>query len=76
MRKPIKPVYATIPQPPGSRLIVYDPTASVQLEWRDNDITTILLKALASIGINMSDQEISNFAELKNQQNYQGVNHL
>lgn len=36
----------------------------------------ILLKALESIGINMSDQEVSNFAELKNQQNYQGVNHL
>ena len=76
MRRPVKPVYATIQQPPGSRLIVYDPTASVQLEWRDNDITIILLKALASIGINMSDQEVSQFAELKNQQNYQGVNHL
>lgn len=76
MRKPIKPVYATIPQPPGSRLIVYDAANSVQLEWRDNDITTILLKALSSIGINMSDQEITQFAELKSQQNYQGVNHL
>ena len=74
MRKPIKPVYAyTIV---GGRNIVYDPATSVQLEWRDNDITTILLKALASIGINMSDQEVSQFAELKNQQNYQGVNHL
>jgi hypothetical protein len=76
MRKPIKPVYATVPQPPGSRLIVYDPANSIQLEWRDNDISIILLKALSSIGINMSDQEISQFAELKNQQNYQGVNHL
>jgi hypothetical protein len=77
MRKPVKPVYAYTTTPPiGGRIINYDPLKSVQLEWRDNDITTILLKALASIGINMSDQEISQFAELKNQQNYQGVNHL
>ena len=74
MRKPIKPVYAY--NVVGGRVIEYDPANSIQLEWRDNDITTILLKALASIGINMSDQEISQFAELKNQQNYQGVNHL
>lgn len=74
MRKPIKPVYAY--NVVGGRVIEYDPVNSIQLEWRDNDISTILLKALSSIGINMSDQEVSQFAELKNQQNYQGVNHL
>jgi len=83
MRRPIKPIYGyTIV---GGRNIVYNPTlynpvtnpgGSRQLEWRNNDITMILLKALLSLGINLSDQEVSQFAELKNQQNYQGINHL
>jgi hypothetical protein len=83
MRRPIKPIYGYTVV--GGRTIVYNPTlynavtnpgGSRQLEWRNNDITMILLKALSSLGINLSDQEVSQFAELKNQQNYQGVNHL
>ena len=74
MRKPIKPVYAY--NVVGGRVIVYDPANSVQLEWRSNDVNKILLKALLSIGINLSDQEVSQFAEMKTQENYQGVNNL
>jgi hypothetical protein len=74
MRRPKKPVYGY--SIVGGRSIVYDPSSSVQLEWKDSDINFILLKGLASIGINLSDQEVSQFAELKSQENYQGVNHL
>lgn len=74
MRRPVKPVYNYTVV--GGRVIVYNPIGSVQLEWRDTDINAILLKALASIGINLSDQEVSQFAELKSQENYQGVNNL
>ena len=74
MRRPKKPVYGY--SIVGGRSIVYDPSSSVQLEWRDTDINAILLKALASIGINLSDQEVSQFAQAKTQENYQGVNHL
>jgi hypothetical protein len=74
MRRPKKPVYGY--SVVGGRSIVYDPSNSVQLEWKDTDINFILLKGLASIGINLSDQEVSQFAELKSQENYQGVNHL
>jgi hypothetical protein len=74
MKRPIKPVYGyTIV---GGRQIVYNPETSTQLQWRDTDIDTILLKALSSIGINLSDQEVSQFAELKSSENYQGVNHI
>jgi hypothetical protein len=74
MRKPLKPIYGyTIV---GGRTIVYDPATSTQLEWRESDVNMVLLKALSSIGINLSDAEVSQFAELKSQQNYQGVNHL
>lgn len=74
MRKPIKPVYGY--SVVGGRTIVYDPATSTQLEWRESDVNMVLLKALSSIGINLSDAEVSQFAEVKSQQNYQGVNHL
>lgn len=73
LRRPIAPkfVYNVI----SERVIVYDANASTQLEWgRDADITAILIKALASIGINLSDQEISQFAQIKSQQNFLGQN--
>jgi hypothetical protein len=74
MRRPVKPVYGY--SVIGGRSIVYNPSQSVQLEWKDTDVNFILLKALSSIGINLSDQEASQFAEMKSQENYQGVNHL
>lgn len=74
MRKPIKPVYGYTVV--GGRTIEYDPATSTQLEWRESDVNMVLLKALSSIGINLSDAEVSQFAEVKSQQNYQGVNHL
>lgn len=58
----------------GGYIIVFD--TQNNLEWRDSDINAILLKALSSIGINLADQEVSQFAEMKTQENYQGVNHL
>jgi hypothetical protein len=74
MRRPKKPVYGY--SVVGGRSIVYNPSQSVQLEWKDTDVNFILLKALSSIGINLSDAEVSQFAQLKSQENYQGVNHL
>jgi len=44
------------------------PTGSTQLEWKDFDIMNIVSIALSYYGINMSDQEIQQFAELKTQQ--------
>jgi hypothetical protein len=73
MRRPLKPVYA---YNVVGRDIQYLPQQSIQLEWRTTDINAILLKALSSLGINLGDQEVMQFAELKSQENYQGVNHL
>jgi hypothetical protein len=74
MRRPLKPVYAY--NVIGGRTIEYDAANSTELEWRESDITMVLLKGLSSIGINLSDQEVSSFAQVKSQENYQGVNHL
>jgi hypothetical protein len=71
-RRPVKPVfgYTTI----SGRVIVYNSLTSTQLEWGENWVNAVLIKALGSIGINLSDQEIQQYSELKSQSNYQSVN--
>lgn len=71
LRRPVAPEYEY--DVIDGRIIEF--TSGVDLEWRDSDIDAILLKALSSIGINLSDQEVQQYAEMKTQQNYQGVNH-
>jgi hypothetical protein len=72
LRRPIKPVfvYTTISQ----RVIVYNDVASTQLEWPENWQNAVLLKALESAGINLTDREIQEFAETKTSQNFQNFN--
>lgn len=71
-RRPVRPqfVYTTI----SERVVVYDAAASVQLEWPENWQNAVLLKALNSAGINLDDNELQQFSEMKTQQNYQGIN--
>lgn len=71
-RRPVAPhfAYTTI----SGRVIVYDPANSTQLEWGDDFAQSVILKSLESIGINISDQEIIQFAEAKTMQNFQNVN--
>lgn len=71
-RRPIKPVFGYTVQ--GGRVIVYNPTTSTQLEWPENWHNVILMKALSSIGINIGEQDIMQYAELKNQSNFVSQN--
>ncbi len=72
LRRPIKPVfgYSVI----SGRIIVYDPNTSTQLEWRETEIPSIIIKALSSIGINIGSQEVMQWSEIKCQQNYLNTN--
>ena len=72
LRRPVAPVfgYSVI----SGRVIVYNSNTSVQLEWPEQWQNAVLLKALSSIGINLSDAQVSQYAELKTSQNYQSVN--
>lgn len=71
-RRPAKPYFAyTII---SQRVIVYNSSASTQLEWPENWQNAVLLKALQTAGINLTDQEIEQFSELKTNQNSQGFN--
>lgn len=71
-RRPVKPnfVYTTV----SGRVIVYQAAESTQLEWPEDWQNSVLLKALSSIGLNMSEQDIIQWAELRNQNNAQNQN--
>ncbi len=72
-KRPVKPVfgYTLI----SGRVIVYDPSTSTQLEWRATEIQQVILKALKSIGINLTDNDVQQFAQVSTQNNYSGINH-
>lgn len=65
--RPPKPIfnYTTV----SGRVIVYNAALSTQLGWPDDEVKPLLIWTLQSIGINMSEQDISVFAETKTQQN-------
>lgn len=71
LRAPVAPYfsYSLV----SGRVIVYDPMTSVQLEWSDKDIETILLIALNGLGINLSEADVLQWSELKTQQNFTSV---
>jgi len=74
LRRPVKPVFGyTII---SGRVIVYDPNTSTQLEWLEQWHNAVCIKALANIGINIREGEVSQFAEAKSTANYMGVNML
>lgn len=66
-RRPAAPVfnYSLV----SGRVIVYNPVGSTQLEWNETDQNMVLIKALSSIGINIGEQDIMQFAENKDQLN-------
>lgn len=63
LRRPATPVYGYTQV---GRVITYDPNTSTQLEWNEIYINNIIAKSLRYIGINMSEDEISKFAEMYN----------
>ena len=65
--RPVAPkfVYTTV----SGRVIVYNQALSTQLLWGDDEVQPLLLWVLESVGVNMSENDISQFAAMKNQQN-------
>jgi len=74
LKRPPKPVfvYTVI----SGSVIVFNEAASTNLQWRETELNAVLLKALSTIGINLSDEEITQYAEMKNTTNFQGINKL
>lgn len=66
MRPPApKFVYTTV----SGRIIVYDQANSTQLLWGDDEVDSVLIAALESIGINLSESDILQWSIAKNTQN-------
>jgi hypothetical protein len=59
LRRPARPVYATVE---SGRLIVFDATNSINLEWEDSYINNIIARALKYVSVNMGEPEVYNFA--------------
>lgn len=72
LRRPAAPYFAY--SVVSNRVIVYNAGSSIQLEWHENWQNAVLLKALQSIGINLTDQEILNFSQVKTTENSQNTN--
>ena len=67
LSRPAAPVFAyTII---SGRVVVYNSAGSTQLEWADNDVVAILVKALNMLGINLGEQDVLQWSEMKDQQN-------
>jgi hypothetical protein len=65
MCRPAKPVFKYTQT---GRSIVYDQAGSTQMEWSETAINKILIKTIQMAGVNISDQMIVQYTELKNQQ--------
>jgi hypothetical protein len=53
----------------SGRVIAYNPLTSTQLEWADNDVLAILIKAVNMLGINLGEQDLMQWSENKDQLN-------
>lgn len=49
----------------SGRVLVYIPVGSIQLQWSDKDINTIIIRALSDMGINMSAEDVQAWADKK-----------
>jgi hypothetical protein len=65
LKRPATPVLGYVQV---GRTLTYDPNTSVQLEFTDSYINTILSKALKLVGINMDENGIEAFAQLQSKE--------
>ena len=65
LRRPKKPLYSYTQ---SGRAITYNQGSSVQLEWAETSINKLLMKTINMFGVNLSDELILQYTELKNSQ--------
>lgn len=71
LRRPATPKFAYTQ---SGRVITYippnpaNPASSVNLEWRDFDVNNVISIALSYYGLNLSNQEVMQFAQIKQQE--------
>lgn len=65
LKRPLKPVFNYTQ---SGRVITYNQGNSVQLEWPETSMNKILIKTIQMAGVNLSDEMIIQYTELKNSQ--------
>ena len=65
LRRPVKPLFSYTQ---SGRSITYDKPGSIQLEWAESSINKILMKTINMFGVNLSDELVLQYSELKNSQ--------
>lgn len=71
-RRPKKPAYATTGSGRGA---AFDATNSQNLEWKDQQKIEVCVRALASLGINLSEADLAQYAEGKSTEQSQNLKH-
>jgi hypothetical protein len=74
LRRPAKPAFAY--SVISGRVIVFDEANSTDIEWRETEVVPVLLKALRTLGINLTDAEVSEFSAAVTAGNFVGQNRL
>ena len=69
--RPVAPQYSYTVV--SGRVIVYNAGLSKQLAWGDDEIEEVLLETLSSLGINLLSQEITQWQQIKSEQNMMGI---
>lgn len=74
LTRPTKPVfgYNVI----SGRIIVYDPNTSTQLQWRESELSLIIIKALEIAGINLRAEDIAAWSNAKSESNFLNLNRI
>jgi len=65
LRRPLVPVYSVTGT---GRAKTYNAVGSTQLEWAEGSINKILIKTIQMAGVNLDNEMVIQFAELKNSQ--------
>lgn len=71
-RRPVVPVCAVTII--SGRVPYYDAANSVQLEWNENFLDAIMIKALEKLGINMGDAQMASWSAAKSEANFLNMN--
>lgn len=67
LRQPVRPQFVYTFGTDG-RTIVYNQSASIQMEWNSSSMNKVLMMAIELAGVNLDAEQLVQYAESKNQQ--------
>ena len=68
LRQPARPIFSYTMGGSDGRTIVYNQSASKQMEWNASSMNKVLILAAGLAGVNIGDKDFVQYSEAKNQQ--------